>query len=159
MSQIYEIQTPATKLFFREGLQILASINSRTWLKALGIALAAALVIGIPTRLIPNPIFVRMVPTTPIDYVIYVISSLLIGLTWALPRDGDRYLVSGGIGTFLAVGCPTCNKLVLLLLGSGGALTYFAPLQPIIGLISVGLLALAFWRRLGHVKSAACPLR
>jgi hypothetical protein len=43
----------------------------------------------------------------------------------------------------LAIGCPVCNKLVVLALGVGGALTYFAPVQPILGFLSVGLLAYA----------------
>ena len=32
---------------------------------------------------------------------------------------------------FLAVGCPLCNKVVVLLLGASGALTYFEPIQPL----------------------------
>lgn len=151
VNQTCPIPTQTTRPSVREGLRIISSLDRRTWLKALAIAIGAALVIGLPTRLIPNPLFARMVPTTSLDYVFFTISSLLIGLTWALPTGGDGYVVSGGLGTLLAVGCPTCNKLVLLLLGSGGALTYFAPLQPIIGAVSVGLLLYALWRRLGQL--------
>ncbi len=43
----------------------------------------------------------------------------------------------------LAIGCPVCNKLVVLALGAGGALTHFAPVQPILGFLSLGLLAYA----------------
>ena len=48
--------------------------------------------------------------------------------------------MSGGVLSVLAVGCPTCNKLVVLLLGTTGALTFFAPLQIYIGIASVLLL-------------------
>jgi len=40
----------------------------------------------------------------------------------------------------LAVGCPICNKPVVLLLGTAGALNFFEPLQLYIGIASVLLL-------------------
>jgi hypothetical protein len=46
------------------------------------------------------------------------------------------------------VGCPVCNKLVVVLLGSSGALTYFAPVQPLLGLLAVTLSATALAVRL-----------
>ncbi len=42
-------------------------------------AAGAALLLGIPTVLIPNHLFSRIVPTSPQDYVIWVVSVLLIG--------------------------------------------------------------------------------
>ena len=42
-----------------------------------------------------------------------------------------------------AISCPVCNKLVVLALGTSGALTYFAPIQPLLGFLSVGLLLYA----------------
>src|SRR5690625_69056 len=123
---------------FKDVWRVVRALGAPYWVKAGGISIGAAIVLGLTTRLIPNPFFIRMIPTTAIDYVIFVISVAFVGRTWALPADttkpGDepRSLI-GGLGAFLAVGCPTCNKLVLLLLGSGGALTYFAPLQPILG--------------------------
>ncbi len=64
-----------------------------------------------------------------------------------------------GFGAFLAIGCPVCNKVALVLLGTGGALTVWAPLQPVIGGVSLALLAgTLLWRfrlrRLGGV----CPV-
>ena len=41
------------------------------------------------------------------------------------------------IGAFLAIGCPVCNKIALVLLGTSGAMTVFAPLQPVIGAVSL----------------------
>ncbi len=54
-----------------------------------------------------------------------------------------------------AVGCPACNKLVVLALGAGGAMTYFAPIQPVLGFLSLGLLAYALRMRLAGAVSCA----
>ncbi len=43
----------------------------------------------------------------------------------------------GGFISFFAVGCPVCNKLVLLALGSSGAISWFAPIQPFLAVISI----------------------
>jgi hypothetical protein len=47
---------------------------------------------------------------------------------------------AGGLLTFFAVGCPVCNTLVLLPLGTNGAMSYFEPVQPVLSLAAVGLL-------------------
>jgi len=57
-----------------------------------------------------------------------------------------------------AIGCPVCNKLVVLALGTGGALTYFAPVQPVLGLLSVGLLFYVLYTRLSTERSCAARL-
>lgn len=122
------------------------AFRARSWLASLAGAAMGLLAIGIPTSIIGNPLFSRMTPVRPQDYAIWAASGLLIGLTagtLALPfrsEAGRGGLLGGGILGYLAVGCPVCNKLVLLLLGTSGALTYFAPLQLYLGLASVGLL-------------------
>jgi hypothetical protein len=50
--------------------------------------------------------------------------------------------------SFLAAGCPACNKLVVLAVGTTGALDYFRPLQPLLGLASLVLLGVALGARL-----------
>lgn len=55
----------------------------------------------------------------------------------------------GSLLSFLAVGCPVCNKLMVLALGASGAITYFQPAQPWIGALSVALLAYGIWARFG----------
>ena len=47
---------------------------------------------------------------------------------------------SGGVLGFLAFACPVCNKLIVLVLGFSGAMTYFAPIQPMLGILGVLLL-------------------
>ncbi|WP_166822361.1 hypothetical protein [Brevibacterium limosum] len=70
-------------------------------------------------------------------------------------RSGVLGGVGGVLGWF-AVGCPVCNKIALLALGYTGALTYFAPLQPILAAASVVLLLVAVIIRLKGQYS--CPL-
>ena len=53
------------------------------------------------------------------------------------------------------MGCPVCNKLVLLALGSAGALTWFEPVQPVLQVLAIALLAWALRRRLRGELS--CP--
>ena len=50
--------------------------------------------------------------------------------------------------SFLAVGCPVCNKIALLALGTTGAINYFVPIQPYLGLIGILLLLYAVQKRL-----------
>ena len=115
---------------------------------------ATLLLIGIPTVLIPNRWFGREIPPRPFDYVIFALTIALVAAlaaTYALPlacSTRERSLTAGGLLSFFAVGCPVCNKLVVLALGWSGAMTYFAPLQPFIGLLSIVLLAATLVARL-----------
>ncbi|MFF0745611.1 hypothetical protein ACFYVL_34960 [Streptomyces sp. NPDC004111] len=137
-----------------------------------GVAGAAAvlcgLLLGLPTSLVPNPVFGRVLPPEWWNYPVLAASSVLGGLilaTYLAPRDRTapreprgRLGVAGGVLSFLAVGCPVCNKLVLLALGTSGALTLWAPLQPVLALVSLVLLAVAAVRRLaGEVACPAAP--
>lgn len=137
-------------------------VSGRTWVVAAALSALSALVIGIPTRVVPNGFFRRMTPTRPMDYVFLAIASVLIGLTFALrprrPVDGNGKVFAGGLATVLAVGCPICNKVVVALLGSAGALSVFAPIQPVLGGAGVALLVWALRRRLRDLRAAACPV-
>ena len=55
-----------------------------------------------------------------------------------------------------AVGCPICNNLVVALIGSGETLRYWAPLQPVLGVLSIALLSTGLGVRLRG--AAACPV-
>lgn len=146
----------------RATTTVLRAFRPVSWLAAVGAAGLAALLIGLPTRLIANDWFVRMTPTRTQDYVLMAISAALFGLiagTYVLGRttSHEASVVSGGLVSFLAVGCPICNKLVVLALGVSGAMTYFAPAQLFIGLASVAFLA---WTLLLRARSltTVCPL-
>lgn len=54
--------------------------------------------------------------------------------------------------SFFSVGCPVCNKVVVLLLGLGGAMTIFNPLRPFLGLASIVLLGITLFLRVRVVR-------
>ncbi|MEE8373549.1 MAG: hypothetical protein V3R87_07525 [Dehalococcoidia bacterium] len=135
----------------------------RSWLVAAVAGLATLALIGIPTSILANPFFIRMLPVRAQDYVIWIVTGILAGLvagTYTLPAGGrsEVKVASGGFLSFLAVGCPICNKLVLLLLGTSGALTYFAPAQLFIGIASVALLGWALHMRVQAINRACCAV-
>ena len=143
----------------------IAGLDGQTWARALPIAAVAAVVIAVPSDLIDNPIFGRPIAPKPIDFVILAITSALIGLTLAIraPRSDDTErqetrTMLGGFVSFLAVGCPVCNQLVVALVGASGALSWWAPVQPLVGLIAIGLLIYTLRMRLRTYRLTACPV-
>jgi hypothetical protein len=84
------------------------------------------------------------------------------GRATTAPVDDERATWLGGVasfGTFLAIGCPLCNKLALLLLGTSGALSIWAPIQPVLGAASLVLLAAtAVWRLRLRASGATCAV-
>ena len=128
---------------------------ARRWFVAVGVAVFTALVTGIPTDIVPNPIFSRMTTITWWSYPVWAAAAVLAGLVAAtyvrdpaFGRDtAPKIAGMGGFLSFLAVGCPTCNKAAVLALGASGATAYFGPVQPYLGLVGLVLLAGAFvWR-------------
>lgn len=83
----------------------------------------------------------------------------LIAGTFALPAGAgsEGKVLSGGLLSYLAVGCPICNKLVVLMLGTSGALTFFAPAQLYIGLASLALLGWTLRLR-ARAIAGPCPI-
>jgi hypothetical protein len=128
------------------------------------VASATALVIGIPTDVVPNPWFGRVIGVRVADVVVLVVLSLLTGALAATytagggsgPGASRAGLGSGVLGWF-AIGCPVCNKLVLLLLGASGATSVFEPIQPILGAAAIGLASAALVLRLRAIRQGACP--
>ncbi len=130
---------------------------------SLGLGVGTLLVVGIPTAVIPNQWFRRMTPTRPQDYVFLAATALLaaaIGATYAYTRHAacprqEGKLTAGGMLSFLAIGCPICNKLVVALLGVSGALNYFAPVQPFLGVASVAFLGVTLALRFRAIRLTA----
>lgn len=144
-------------------ISLLRTFRALNWLVAVIATGLAIVAIGIPTHIIPNDWFVRMTPVRLQDYIIWAISAPLIGLTvgsfvvrGAASSENGK-LASGGIFSFLAVGCPICNKIVVFLIGTSGALTFYGPLQLYLGMASVLLLAWALVLR-ARAISAGCPV-
>jgi len=122
---------------------------------------------GVASAIIPNPVFGRGLPVELFAVLVWLASAPLLGVVMAtyfapipashpvllgnvemlasaapsLRRDGTALGSIGGSAAFLAIGCPRCNKIALLLLGSSGATSVFAPIQPFIGAVSLALLA------------------
>lgn len=144
-----------------------------------------ALVIGYATVLIPNPVFGRSIAPVWWNYPVWIASSVLMGMLvatyfGAAPRAvtaagtagedaadtanatgtdeekrSTRLGAVGGMLAWFAVGCPVCNKIALLALGYSGAITWFAPVQPVLGVGALVFTAFALVYRLrGEV---ACP--
>jgi hypothetical protein len=138
----------------------------RRWIAAGGAAVLWGAVAGLPTDVIPNPLFGRQVPVTWWSYPVLVLTALLAGLlTATYVRGGERAddeqaatgrSLGGGILSFFAIGCPVCNKVVVTALGTSGALAVWSPLQPVLAVGSIGLLGWALRIRL--VNEAACPV-
>jgi hypothetical protein len=60
-----------------------------------------------------------------------------------------------GMLSFFAVGCPVCNKLVIVALGTTGARQWFEPIQPALAVASIVLLAWAVRARLRAATSCS----
>lgn len=150
---------------------VLRGWSLRRWVVAAVGAAGIVLVVAIPTAIVPNSFFTRSMPVTWWSYPVLVLTGVAGGLLLAsYMRDGqppvdapqkvDRPSRMGLAGTtlaFFAVGCPVCNKVVLIALGASGAMTWFAPLQPLLAAASLVLLAVALRVRLRN--QASCALR
>lgn len=128
-------------------------------------AVAAALMIGIPTGIIETSWYHRMTPVLWWNYPVWALSSILTGALVAtyvrdpavpVPATQEGKTFLGGLLSAFAVGCPICNKLVVMAVGVSGALNWFAPLQPLLALGSLGLLGYALWAR--RKTAIACRL-
>lgn len=154
---------------------------------ALAWTVLALVVFGLVSAIIPNPVFGRQVPPEPFAIWVWLASAPLMGIvgaTYSAParastplvarplgaaitgptgtpgeRNGTTLGTIGSFGAFLAIGCPVCNKLALVLLGASGAMTVYAPIQPFIGAASLALLAGTIaWRFRLRVRGGSCAV-
>lgn len=119
-------------------------------------AVLTALVIGIPTGIIQTSWYHRMTPVLWWNYPVWAISAILTGALVAtyvrdpalpLPATQGGKTFVGSMLSLFAVGCPICNKLVVMAIGVSGALNWFAPIQPVLAVGSLGLLVYALGAR------------
>ncbi|MEU5976914.1 hypothetical protein [Streptomyces sp. NPDC047315] len=149
------------------ALMGLGAWRPRQWAVAVVVAVLAAAVIGVPTGVVPSSLYTRMTPVVWWNYPVWAGSSILMGLLVATyaggptprtaPRPRGARAIAAGVLSVFAVGCPVCNKLVVLALGMSGAMTYWAPAQPVLAVISLALLAHALVRRLRTANACAVP--
>lgn len=143
-------------------VSVLRSWTLTQWLIASLGGITTFLAIGLPTDVVDNPIFGRAIDETPWAMPVLIVTSILAALlvgTYVNAQPFDRAAKSGTVGgmlTFLAVGCPVCNKLVLVALGTTGAVNYFEPVQPYLGALGIVALAIALHKRL--TTSNSCVL-
>lgn len=150
----------------------------RRWVVAAAVAAGTYLFFGLSTAVLANPVFGRAVPPTTWAPNVLIATAILSGLLTATyvrndgpapirleaieaasePGAGSRTARTGAAGSllaYLAIGCPVCNKLALLLLGTTGALNLYAPIQPYLGAIGIAMLSLALVIRLRGEASCA----
>lgn len=137
-----------------------------SWARAVAGAVLSAAVVGVPTDVIDNSMFTRMTPVRWWEPPVLVLTAVLTA-AWAGIRPGGRQdggsvrVYGGSLLSALAVGCPVCNKIVMALLGVSGALGVWAPLQPVLALVSLAVLATAVvvrWRRRDCATVACSPV-
>jgi uncharacterized membrane protein len=110
--------------------------------KSAGVGVGTFLLFGVVTGLLPNLIYVRMVERTPTDYL-FLVATAVFAAVFVYQRSladdaiGDRYAAGGIVVGFLAFGCPICNAVLLALFSSSALMTYFDPLRPVLGVVSV----------------------
>lgn len=150
-------------------LSVLLTWPARRWLVAVLAGVGTFAMLGLATAVVANPVFGRSIAPTPWAMEVLVATSILTGLLTAtyVRRDGgglapqgadDRPARGGLIGgalAYVAIGCPVCNKLVLLALGASGAVRVFAPIQPYLAMAGMLLLGWALYVRLGGEASCA----
>jgi hypothetical protein len=162
---------------------LLALLDLRLLLHAAFWTVVSGLAFGLVTAIIPNPVFGRQIPPEAFAIGVWLVSAPLMGIVMATytaplasspvrpvplgPAEADAAAAQGrsttlgglaGFGAFLAIGCPVCNKIALLLLGASGALSVYAPIQPLIGAVSLALLVVtAAWRLRLRATGYACP--
>jgi len=146
-------------------MEQLRLLDRTTWIRAIPLTVGAASLIAIPADLLDTPFFGRPIEPKAIDYLILAITAGLIGLILAIrapesdaTESQERRTLWGGAVSFLAVGCPVCNQAVVALVGTGGALSWWAPVQPVVGIIAIGLLLYTLRQRLTTYQLIACPI-
>jgi len=114
-------------------------------------AIALFLAFGIPTALLPTGIFKRMTDSTMFDYAFLFIVPVLFGYFIYLYLQRRQTAkktcaaVSGLGAGWLAVICPICVKFLVLLFGMSALMTYFDPIRPVFGVVSIVILVVLIY--------------
>lgn len=147
------VATTEPRRTFDAATQALRGWTGRQAGAAVLLTLAFAVLLGIPTVLIPNPVFGREVPPQTWSYVTWVLSSALAGMlaaTYVRPSAGPRGGARGAEGAPAApesapvpmqAAAPVADRPSRWGL-AGGALTWFAVGCPVCN--KIALLALGY---------------
>ena len=118
------------------------------------------LIYGIPTDLIPNKYFIRMIPIELTDYIFLSFTSIMLGTYIALSyydkkaKKCDYTAYGGAVVGIFAVGCPICNVALISLFSATTILTYFEPYRPILGYLTIGILGSALYFKASQIRKA-----
>lgn len=125
---------------------------------AAGMGLAVLLLVGIPSGVIANPFFVRPLEARPTDFVflgVITVLAIALGATYGVPKTcppQDSKAFGSGMLLFIGIGCPVCNKVVIALAGTSGALAFFEPIQPLFSLAAIVLMGVALALRVRDLR-------
>lgn len=133
----------------------LASLAPPEWGRAALWSAGVFAGLGTLTALWENPLFIRMTPITGVDYAILAAEALMLGLYLGIraPACSIKGASLGGVLGFLGFGCSICNKILLLIFGSGLLLTYFEPVRYWVGLAGIAFMLWALHRKLALRQS------
>jgi len=117
---------------------------------------------GIPTAIIPNQIYKRMIPATYLDWVFLVIISAMLGTYIGLyfygkktkQNDSKEDAMAGGsaITSFFALSCPVCISFLVAIFGTTALLMYYEPFRPVLGFMTLGVLSTALYLKINSIK-------
>lgn len=137
------------------------SITATDLLRSAGITVAAFALLGTVAALWENPLFVRMTPTSGFEVALLAIQSVAVGLYLGTRRPSCAAGTAsvGGVLGFLGIACPVCNKILVMIFGSGLLLTYFEPIRIYVALAGALLMSLALWWKLSSVRTRVVEAR
>lgn len=119
------------------------------------------LLFGIPTALVPTPFFARMITIKAIDYIFLFLNSVLLASYFTLSlvkknqaKQPRGYLAfSGTLFGVFSFSCPLCSVILVAIFSTTAIITYFEPLRPWLGIISVTMLSLAVYYQVKRIYS------
>jgi hypothetical protein len=108
---------------------MMSAMTIRRIARAAAAAAATFAVVGTLTALWPNPLFARSTPAQGFEIAALAAQCGLIGLYLLVKRPtcSSRPVGLGALLGFFGVACPTCNKLLIVLLSTESLLTYVEP--------------------------------
>lgn len=115
---------------------------------------------GIPTDVIPNKFYIRMIPSTSLDLFFLIIIALMLGIYIGLffylrhkkKKQSNAAAYAGTGGSFLAISCPICISLLVWIFGAAVLMAYLEPLRPYIGFLSIGLIGFGLYGQMKIIK-------
>lgn len=135
-----------------------------TILISIGTAILSYMIFGTVTAVIPSRFFTRMTPFGLWEQISLIVTSLLLGAYFGLAYYGkssgkDKVCATtataGGILGFLTFGCSICNKILVFFLGVAGVFTYFEPIRPFLGIVSILFLGFAIYKKAENIMAAS----